>query len=288
MKKLSFVLLPLVLLAAACGGGDGPDEGAQQPPAQSTPAVRDADGDGVYDTTDSTGDAEPTHAVDTATGNDGEGGAGALFSTLNPFQLLSAAGGQPASTDVDPSLKAALLDESDLPSGFAGFGDFSYSVPSEFGDIGMVASMFASGDLASQELGTMVMSAVLAVPPDARDQFGDFDELQDLSAADLQQIEAVAGQIGVAFSNLHELDASGLGDKGFGMHMEMDFAGLLGAFGAPEGETPFDAGIAFDMYLFLRGERVLMAVVMWAADQQPGVDGRALAEAMDGKAAAAF
>jgi len=31
-----------------------------------------------------------------------------------------------------------------------------------------------------------------------------------------------------------------------------------------------------------------MAVVMWPADQQPGVDGRALAEVMDGKAAAAF
>ena len=42
------------------------------------------------------------------------------------------------------------------------------------------------------------------------------------------------------------------------------------------------------MYMFLRGDRALMIMVMWPANQQPGVDGRALAETMDGKAAAAF
>ena len=98
----------------------------------------------------------------------------------------------------------------------------------------------------------------------------------------------MADQIGIAFSNLHELDASGLGDNGFGMHMEMDFAGLLEAFAVPEEENPFDAGIAMDMYMFLRGERVLMTMAMRPADQQPGADGRSLAETMDGKAAAAF
>ena len=40
--------------------------------------------------------------------------------------------------------------------------------------------------------------------------------------------------------------------------------------------------------MFLRGERVLMTMVMWPIEQQPGADERSLAETMDGKAAASF
>ena len=58
MKKLSFVLLPLVLLAAACGGG-GTDGGAQQPTVQSTPAVRDAHKTGRRQRPEPDGDFSP-------------------------------------------------------------------------------------------------------------------------------------------------------------------------------------------------------------------------------------
>ena len=73
-----------------------------------------------------------------------------------------------------------------------------------------------------------------------------------------------------------------------GMHMTMDLGALLSAFGAPnDGSNPVASGIAIDMYLFVRGDHLLMTMVMWAADKAPGVDGRALAEVMDSKAVAA-
>lgn len=267
LRKLALIMLPVALLAAACSGGNEADDAAQAKPTSEPPAA----------------------LRDTAV-TEKEGGAGeVLFSTLNPFQFLGGIGGQPTSQEVDSSLKGALLDADDLPAEFVSMGEFTFSMPSEYGAMEMAASQFASGDLTTGDFGAMVMSVVLALPPEAIDELGDLgdlSELDELTEADLDEMEAEAERFGMDFGDLRVLDASGLGDGGFGMHMEMDFGGLFEAFGAPEGDNPLAAGIAMDMYMFLRGERVLMAMVMWPADGSPGVDGRSLAETMDGKAAA--
>jgi hypothetical protein len=288
LRKAALVLIPIMLLAAACGGGGKDDAKTTNPTA--TP-VADAATPGAAATSAPT--AAPPGSTRGATGKTGSGGeaASALFDTVNPFELLGEVGGAPSSGGVDPSLSAALLDSSDLPGGFMSLGDFTYNVPSEYGSIQLAANMFASGDFMSGDLGGMVMSAALSLPPEVLDQIdaqGGIDQLAALTDADLQEIEGFAGEYGMAFDDLHLLDASGLGDGGMGMHMAMDFGGLMSAFGAPEGENPFAGGLAIDMYIFLRGDHMLMAMVMWPAAESSGVDSRGLAEALDANASGIF
>lgn len=266
LRKLALILLPLALLATACAGSDETDGTTQaEPTTQSPAAVRDTDPEASEGGTDDI-----------------------LFGTLNPFQFLGGIEGQAISQEVDPSLKGALLDPDDLPAEFLPMGEFTFSMPSEFGAMEMAASQFVSGDLTSGDFSAMVMSAVIALPPEALDELGDLSELDELTEADLDKIKAGAEQFGMGFSDLRVLDASDLGDGGFGMHMAMDFGGLFEAFGAPEDDNPLAGGIAMDMYMFVHGERMLMAMVMWPADGSPGVDARGLAETLDERVAAAF
>ena len=108
--------------------------------------------------------------------------------------------------------------------------------------------------------------------------------------AEISQGIAETEQLGLGWSDFRLLDASGLGEGGLGMRMELDLGALLGelatAFGAPEEEIP-TAGFVIEMYMFFRGDRMLMVVVMETLDQSTGVDARELAETMDAKAAAA-
>jgi hypothetical protein len=92
------------------------------------------------------------------------------------------------------------------------------------------------------------------------------------------------------------LDASGLGEGGLGLHMvmSMDLQALAEGFGAEMDEAmPSEAdflkeGIAFDMYVFLRGDHMLMVMSMWPGDGPAPVDAHDLAEVMDGRAESAF
>jgi len=281
LRKLAYLLLPLALLAAACSSGDNGDNGsasgASAPTATAIAADIDASGGD---------DAQPTTVIgDGDTDTDGAGGGGALFSAINPLELLSAASsGQPSLGEADPSLQAALLTQDDLPGDFSSLGDFTYNVPSELGELRMAAAMFASGDVASDEFGAMVMSAAVALPPEALDELGDPSAWAEASEADLEDVRAALGETGVGLSELSLLDASALGDGGVGMHMTMDLGALFGALGAPDDANPFADGISTDMYMFLRGDRMLMTIVMWPAGAPSGVDGRALAERMDERA----
>ncbi len=238
----------------------------------------------------------PTRAPTTPATEADAGGSGssvaALLDTFNPSMLLGAIGGaappgaSTPSQEADGSLEAALLDEGDLPPGFLLFGEFSFYIPTESGTGEMAANMFASGDLASGDFGPMVMSAVVEAPSDAAGELGDLSGLDEISQVELDELAAAFEQSGIGFSDFRLLDASGLGDGGIGMHLVMDFSGLFETFGALDEEPPpFDA-IAWDMYIFVRGERMLMLMVMWPDGGSPGVDGRALAETMDAKAAA--
>ena len=238
--------------------------------------------------------AVPTRATPTATAQSAEGGGdtvSAVLDTFDPFSLMGTLGsrpGAPAPSEGvdDDALKAALLNDGDLPAGFSSFGEMSFTLPVESGSGTMVANMFASGDLASGEFGAMVMSAAIEGPPGALGQLGSFDELGALSEDEVAEMEEALGQFGIGFSDFRLLDASGLGDGGMGMHLAMDFAGLFEQFQIPAGEEqvtpPFDS-IVFEMYAFARGERMYMVMLMWPDNADPGVDSRSLADAVNAK-----
>ena len=251
---------------------------------------------GVSAVKDFTGDDDSAPPANTRSGTPAdtvpaaEGGGetvSAVLDTFNPFSLMGTLGsatGAPSAGEGGGELKAALLDEGDLPSGFSSFGDMSFNLPVEGASGTMAANMFASGDLESGEFGAMVMSAVLEGPPGTLDQLGDFAELQDLSDEDFAEMEQSLGQLGIGFSDFRLLDAGGLGDGGMGMHMAMDFAGLFDQFAIPGAEEPPFDSITFEMYVFQKGERVYMVMVIWPGDANPGVNGRALADVVNARA----
>ena len=267
LRRISLAFLPLALLAVACIGGgseSATDERATPEPTSPPPASISA-----MET------VEPGGASDV------------LLNSLNPFQLLDSLGQQPTSQQVDPSLEAALLAAGDLPADFVPLGQFTLTIPGDIGPMEIAASQFVIGDLEG-DFDAMVMSAVMALPPEALAELGDLSDLEAAAQAGFSQEIAEFEQLGLGDFRL--LDASGLGDGGLGMHMELDLGALLGelatALGAPEEEIPA-AGFVIEMYMFLRGERMLMVVVMETLGRSAGVDARELAETMDAKAAAA-
>ena len=278
LRKLALLLLPVALLAAACGGG-----GYKTSTKTSTPGS---------DRTTVARTKTPAATAGRTPGVRGSGGsaASALFDTVNPFQLLGDVGGAPSSADVDPKLKSVLLDSGDLPSGFTAAGDFAYEVPSQYGALQLALNIFSSGDASSQQFGGMIMSAAIALTPDALnaiESHGGIEQLQSIKDADLQDLTGAAEQFGVGVTDMHVLDGSGLGDGGVGIHMVIDFSGLLEAFGA-QGDNPFGSGLAIDVYMFLRGDHMLMTMVMAPADQSSGIDSHALADALDANASGVF
>jgi len=311
LRTLALILLPIALLAAACGGGSSNDGAVRESTDEPIDAARDAGPDGIYDTADdstaedvqqfdepivaidpgdvsdsngnsSTGAGSSSAGDDFVIGDDGiDGGLGdnALLGALNPFSFLGGVDLGPSSQEIDPDLGSALLSESDVPSGFVPMGEFSYSAPSEFGDMDLAVRMFGSG-IEDDDFGAMIISAVMALPPEA---MGEIDELTGLTEADLAEIQGASEDFGMEFAKLEILDVDGLGEAGFGMHIELDFGAFFSAFGAPE-EDAGPAGIAMDMYAFVVGNRVLMTMVVWPIGEPQGADGRSLAEIMESRA----
>ena len=161
----------------------------------------------------------------------------------------------------------------------------TFSFPDdELGSLEMVMRMFGTGDFEGGEPGTIVISAALAPPPNGTGgQLDGFDDLGDASPAAVDEIANSLEGTGIVLHDLRLLDSSGLGEGGFGIHMEMDFSGLFGAFPGLTDGNPFAGGIAWDMYVFVRGDRMLMLMVIWPPDLPSGVDARALAEIMDAR-----
>jgi hypothetical protein len=297
MRKPIVILGLLGLLAlffAACGsGGDSTgerrDEGGQ-PPGLTAVAP--------------TSVPEPT-AVPKPTAESPSDGS-ALGGALNPFSLLSGSlfsgtgpSGLPASSgEADPALKAALLTLEDLPPGYADLqpGGMSFSFETDQGSMSMAASMFTKGESADQFPESMVMSAVVAASGDLLEQsLGELRRYTDPAELEREIENALgAGQVpqGIGIEDVRVLDASGLGEGGVGLHMvmTMDLGQLAEEFGAsmpPEAEF-LKEGLAFDMYVFARGDRLLMVMSMWPGAGPSPLDIRALAEVMDQRAEAAF
>ena len=307
LRRISLAFLPLALLAAACigGGSESATDERATPEPTSPPSASTSDTDTVEPGGASDASLNPFQFLDgpgqqptslppastSATYTMESGGAvDALLSGLNPFQLLDSLGQQPFSQQVDPSVEAMLLDADDLPADFVPLGQFTLTIPSDIGPMEIAASQFVIGDPGGEDFDALVMSAVMTLPPEALAELGDLSDLEAAAQAEFSQGIAEAEQLGLALGDFRLLDASGLGDGGLGMHMELDFGALLGelatALGAPEEEIPA-AGFVIEMYMFLRGERMLMVIVMEPFGQSTGVDTRELAETMDAKAAAA-
>ncbi|MDZ4278547.1 MAG: hypothetical protein U1B78_05355, partial [Dehalococcoidia bacterium] len=215
------MFVTVALLAAACGGG-GDDvryETQSHPKATAAPATEPA--------------GPPASAPNELSGEE-------LFESLDPFALLNdagsgaAPGAAPANAD---ELQAALLDVSDLPSEFRQFEDIASGTPSPYGDIEMVGRMFATGDPDSDDPGTLVMSMIMTLPPEALAELGDpsdFSSLADSYLEGFTSADALLSGLG----NVEFLDASGLGDGGIAMRTELDISELfggLGELGTPEG-----------------------------------------------------
>lgn len=233
--------------------------------------------------------ATPT-ATATAVVEEGSGSYAALLETFDPLSVVTGpSSGQaepPSPSDDREALKALLLREEDLPQGFFEFGEFSFRIPTEYGQADMVANMLVNGDVLSGDLGTMVMSAVVAGPPEAVSQVQEV-EGTELTQEEIEELEGFGEEVGIQFRDVRSLDASGLGDTAVGMHMEIDFSGFAEALSAldPEGGDSFPTSIAWDMYFVVRGDKVLMLMVMWPAERLPGADSRTLVEILDARAA---
>ena len=172
----------------------------------------------------------------------------------------------------------------------------SFSFETDQGSMSMAASMFAKGEAADQFPESMVMSAVVLASGDIMGQsLGELQRYTDSAELEREIQNALGGgQVpqGIGLEDVRVLDASGLGDGGVGLHMvmTMDLGQLGQEFGAsmpPEAEF-LKEGLAFDMYVFRRGDHMLMAMSMWPGGGPAPVDARALAEVMDARAAAAF
>jgi hypothetical protein len=294
MRKLVVILGLLAVLLVGCTSGGGNtgerrDEGVQQPGPTAVAA---------------TSVPEPT-AVPRPTAESPSDG-GALGGAINPFSLLSSsmfsgggtAGLPVASGEADPALKAALLTLEDVPPGYTDLqpGGMSFSFDTDQGSMSMAASMFTKGEAADEFPESMVMSAVVVVSGDLLDQsLGQLQRYTDSAELEREIENAMgSGQIppGISFEDVRALDASGLGEGGVGLHMVMtmdlgQFAQEFGASMPPEAEF-LEKGLAFDMYVFVRGDRMLMVMSMWPGGGPAPVDARALAEVMDGRAATAF
>ncbi len=232
-------------------------------------------------------------AVATAEPSKEAKGSGVLESVFQPLSIMggplfggSGSGMEGASQNVDPELKAALLTADDLPPGYSSLGgDIGFSMDMPEGSVAMAARMFAESGVMSGGSGSIVMSAVMAMPESVLSEFdASLAELEnmDLSPEGIEEMVGESGMMGMEFKDFQFIEDPGLGDAGVGLHMVVDMGAMVGDLGGEMGA--YGEGIAMDVYTFRSGEQMLMVAVMWPADEQTNADALALAEVMDGRA----
>jgi hypothetical protein len=282
-KKLVIVCGITLLFLTACGS----DEDSAKPAAEDEEATPAAAA-----TVEPTEEAAPTvEPTEEATSD------GPLGGSFEPLSLLAGpmfGGGfgddsfdmAATAQEVSPDLEAVLLTEEDLPPGYNSFGsgDFGFSFDTPEGHMEMAMRMFFEGDMMSGEFSSVVMPVVMSMPASALDDFGaGFGEMEDMDFSD-EEFKELMGDSGMEYKEFEVFEAPGLGEDGIGMHMviEMDAS----AFGADlgEGMEAFQGGLAYDMYMFTRGDRMFMLMSMWPAVEPAPVDALALAEVMDARA----
>jgi hypothetical protein len=276
-KKLVIVAGVLLLFLTACGSGK--DE-------SSKPTAQD---NGQKPTAVATTKPASTKTAPTTEASSGN----SLKAAFEPLSLLtgqvlgsSGADSGQVAQQADPDLAALLLAESDLPSGYSNTGgDIGYSVDSPEGQMTMAARMFTQGDPSAAEMGPIVMSAAITMPPSVLADFNSsLDQVDQASAQDVQNAMGATEALGIKFTDFSAKKVSDLGEGGVNLHMVMDMSGLIEGFGGTAQDMgAYQNGLAFDMCAFKQGERLLMVMVTSPAGQASPVDMLALAKVMESR-----
>ena len=282
MKRvLSTITVLLALGAAACGGAASDEtatRGDDAPRATRTPKPEAPKATAT----------SVLHPIRTPSPDEvpsaSSGSGGGLASLLNTA-LGASSGGAAGLGGGDSELEQYLLDDSDLPSGYATFGEFSFRAPdgiSTSGGADISASLAMKGDPADTTDIAMLMSMVMR-----------FDDLQDLESMfgeagelDPQAIEEAIDDAGAGgmIRDIEMLDASGLGDHAFGMTMTMDLGGIVEGFGGDGGDLGGLDAMTIHMYFFGRGKYAGALMRLGTGETLGGdVDEMALARILDAK-----
>lgn len=253
------LLVTVLALAAACGSGGGEEQPAggmggggdaqegQAPPMAESIRV-DADGDTIDEVIDATAVATPT------------------------------AESVPAAADLREQLGELVLDEGDVPGSYRQMGSGSFDSDfSQFADVPgsqYLAEAEAQYSLFLHAGGKRtIMSLVMLMENDelVSQAIASLEEVgfQDLSEA----FRLGAGLAGVTLSDVHTLDASDLGDGGFGSAATIDMQGM--------------ASMSMAMIMFGDGPVMGMVTVSAGAGEVSDRLVRSLAETMADKIEAA-
>ena len=196
----------------------------------------------------------------------------------------------------DPTLKNYLPAASDLPPGYAPFGEFTFRTPDgvlKTGGIDIAASMAFSGDITSRDPSGVGILMTMAMKPDDLQSLGDaFNQFKNLTQRDLEDAlkQGTGDTQGFALKDVRVLDASGLGDGAAGFQMTIDLSALSNAFGGQTGVAgaPKLSSMTMRMYMFARGDYAGAVIRMgFADDLANNVDELALARVIDRKLKAA-
>ena len=270
----ALLLVPALVLAAACGSGDKKPQTAPSP----TPKAA------VSAPTSAT-----AAAADQAQGGD-SAAVGSIFSTVFGGAFGGGAS-NPASQQQpsDPNLARFLPANSDLPDGFTPAGQFTYRLPdgiTQNGGMDMAAEMAVSGNLTSGNIagGSMLMAMVLK--PDDLTALGKaLSDLGSLDDATLKKsLEASGGSFaGITIKDVHALDATGLGEGGAGLSMTMDMSDYISKLGGGSVPPGFSV-MTMRMYMFGRGDYMGAVIRIGFSDTLSNdVDELGLAKIIDRK-----
>ncbi|MFQ5880087.1 MAG: hypothetical protein ACE5IZ_07950, partial [Dehalococcoidia bacterium] len=288
MKRWLWLMAGLVvlgLLASACtGGGDGgaPD-GGEEPPA-----VEDVSPTPAPTAEETSPTPAPTEEPSVSSKELGvsQEAFGAVQGFLQPFGL--AGGLQPlAAGDLVEGgpLEAMLLSSEDVPAGYQQLFTGSFEFDASFEDPSLGEVMAAMSMFADEGEQSGIMSMVMQAEDEAVLQEG----LTEIGEADLAEFEAAFDAyslFGIEITNVRQVNASELGDGGFGFGFTMDFSGLAAELGELYGEEAGEfTTMDMEMVMFVDGSVVGMAMTFAVDDA--ALASRPLAEIMAAKVAAA-
>ena len=271
----------LIVLAVACGSGKESSK-SDKTQNDTTPVATKSAATKAAPTKEATEEGDATKEPD------GGDSAGALESLS--FLTGGMFGGEAQNSvagAADPELASMLIADTDLPTTFASVGgDTGFSMTLPQGEAKMAMRTFSEGDPNTSEMTPTIVSAAMAMPPAALDEFdSQLAELDKMSTEDIQNAMGGASVLGIEFKEL-SVDKVSLADGGINMHMVMDMSGLVEGLGdlAEEGIEGFPTALTFDMYVFKKGDVVLMAMTMLPADQESPASIESLANIMESRA----
>jgi|GEM_PF-4248735 len=204
---------------------------------------------------------------------------------LSPLGGLTAGSGGafPGSLVQGGPLEQMLLSADDVPAEYQQLfaGSFNLDaglVDPSLGQMTMAMAMFADE---AQQQGIMSI-VVQAENADVLQQ--SLAEANEFDFAQIQEAFDAFSTFGIQVTNVRQVDASGLGDGGFGFGFTMDFSQLSAELGEAYGSSEF-TNLDMEMVMFVDGS--LMGMVATFAMDDAALPARQWAEIMAAKMASA-